>query len=597
MNNNQEIVNYYQLVCETQDHKASILKKKIFNIGTARLVVFLATIGLIYLCWGQTSNVLLSILGGIAFFLALLVYHNKLFHKKDYYETQVKLAANELRGLEHDYSPFDGGKEFINPEHSFSYDLDLFGEKSLFQSINRTVSEQGKNKLAEIFQHPLDSKSKIIERQNAIKELAKKHKLMLHFRTLGLVGASKKENSEKRSHTEIPKLKNFRFWKLLAGIIPAGYLVLFLLWLLNCVDGVIFLPLWFITMFISALSSKIVKRLTDYFEKGNLIPSAYSDLFEVIENEEFESELLIQIRNSVVKPEKASISLKKLKNLRNNLDLAFTFPTLMILNPYLMWNIRYSVLIYQWLKANGNNLKIWQQAVADFDALVSLAIYSFNHASFIFPQPEDEFIFEGVALGHPLIKESVSVKNNADIPHKGYFLVVTGANMAGKSTYLRTVGVSHVLACTGSAVNAQSLRFHPGHLVTNLRTTDSLNDNESYFFAELKRLKMIIDRLKSGEKLFIILDEILKGTNSEDKRKGSMALMRQLVCLDSNGIIATHDLELGKLEAEFPGQVKNYCFEAEIKDNSLTFSYKMREGVAQNMNASFLMKQMGIAGL
>jgi DNA mismatch repair ATPase MutS len=166
--------------------------------------------------------------------------------------------------------------------------------------------------------------------------------------------------------------------------------------------------------------------------------------------------------------------------------------------------------------------------------------------------------------------------------------------MAGKSTYLRTVGVNFVLGCMGAPVWADALRLCPATLITSLRTSDSLNDHESYFFAELKRLKMVIDRLKSGEKLFIVLDEILKGTNSVDKQKGSLALIQQFVRLQSCGIIATHDLLLGNLEKEFPENIGNYRFEADIKDEELYFSYLLREGVAQNMNATFLMKKMGI---
>ena len=167
--------------------------------------------------------------------------------------------------------------------------------------------------------------------------------------------------------------------------------------------------------------------------------------------------------------------------------------------------------------------------------------------------------------------------------------------MAGKSTYLRTVGVNYLLASIGAPVCASSLKFYPSQLITSLRTTDSLTDSESYFFAELKRLKLIIDKLEKGEELFILLDEILKGTNSVDKQKGSLALIKQFIELKTDGIIATHDLLLGELIKAYPNNITNYRFEADIKNNELTFSYKLREGVAQNMNACFLMKKMGIA--
>ena len=201
----------------------------------------------------------------------------------------------------------------------------------------------------------------------------------------------------------------------------------------------------------------------------------------------------------------------------------------------------------------------------------------------------------GKALGHPLLRRDACVRNDISIEKSPWFLIITGANMAGKSTYLRTVGVNYLSACIGAPVYADSLTVYPAKMVTSLRTSDSLVSNESYFFAELKRLKMIIDRLQQGEKLFIILDEILKGTNSMDKQKGSFALIKQFMSMDANGIIATHDLLLGTLIDAFPQNIRNYCFEADITNNELTFSYQMRSGVAQNMNACFLMKKMGIA--
>ena len=184
-------------------------------------------------------------------------------------------------------------------------------------------------------------------------------------------------------------------------------------------------------------------------------------------------------------------------------------------------------------------------------------------------------------------------KNDIDIRKSPWFLIITGANMAGKSTYLRTIGVNYLLGCIGAPVCAASLTLYPARMVTSLRTSDSLVSNESYFFAELKRLKMIIDRLQQGEKLFIILDEILKGTNSIDKQKGSLALMKQLVANQACGIIATHETALTNL-TKFPCPRSKCRFEADIQDNELTFSYQLREGVAQNMNACFLMKKMGI---
>jgi DNA mismatch repair ATPase MutS len=263
----------------------------------------------------------------------------------------------------------------------------------------------------------------------------------------------------------------------------------------------------------------------------------------------------------------------------------------------LFWHIRYGRLVEKWSVTEKSHINKWFLAMGRFDAFVSMSGFAYNHPGYNYPEIAPNFIFEAKALGHPLINRKTCVKNDVYIPKRSFFLVVTGANMAGKSTYLRTVGLNHIIGAMGMPVCADSLVFSPIQLVTNLRTADSLADNESYFFAELKRLKMIIDRLQSGEELFIVLDEILKGTNSEDKQKGSLALMKQLISLQANGIIATHDLVLGTLEKEYPANIKNYRFEADIENENLSFTYKIREGIAQNMNASFLMRKMGITGI
>lgn len=247
------------------------------------------------------------------------------------------------------------------------------------------------------------------------------------------------------------------------------------------------------------------------------------------------------------------------------------------------------------MKKHGRDIETWFAVLAEMDALISLGTFACNRPDYIYPEISDIPCFRGKELGHPLIPREKCVTNDIDISRKPFFMIVTGANMAGKSTYLRTVGVNHVLASVGLPVCADELTFYPGRLLTNLRTSDSLVNSESYFMAELKRLRMIIDRLESGEEgLLIILDEILKGTNSEDKQRGSLALMKRLTGLGGNGIIATHDLALGSLENEFPREIKNWHFDAVICEDVLTFDYKLREGIARNMNASFLMRKMGI---
>jgi DNA mismatch repair ATPase MutS len=227
--------------------------------------------------------------------------------------------------------------------------------------------------------------------------------------------------------------------------------------------------------------------------------------------------------------------------------------------------------------------------------LSSFAGFAFNHPTSVYPEFSDAaFVFKANNLKHPFISDEVSVGNDVKFTGWQQFHIVTGANMAGKSTYLRTVGINMILAMTGCPVLADEFLLTPAELFTGIKTSDSLQDGESYFFAELKRLEMMIRRLEKKEPMFIILDEILRGTNSADKQKGSKALISQLVKLGASGMIATHDLTLGELATVFKNHVINKRFEVETENNELVFDYKLKEGISQNLNASFLMKKMGI---
>jgi len=229
------------------------------------------------------------------------------------------------------------------------------------------------------------------------------------------------------------------------------------------------------------------------------------------------------------------------------------------------------------------------------DALNSLANLAHNYPDFVMPKPVDgEFFLKMQAGAHPLLDEKIRVDNDFTINGYSQIRIITGANMAGKSTFLRTIGVNMILAMAGSVVCAKEFEFTPLSLHTSIRTNDSLQKHESYFFAELKRLKSIINRLEKDEKLFVIVDEMLRGTNSKDKHLGSAALIKRLINLQASGLVATHDIELGKMTEDYPQNIENYRFEVDIKNEELYFDYKIKTGISQNLNAMFLMKKMGI---
>jgi len=594
----ESVIHFYQTQIAFFTGKKETLRKKIHRMGTVRLLIFCCALVTLWFCREHNWMILTGILIIYAIpFSWLMVYHTKLFHQKEYAEAMTCADTNELKGIHNDFSAFDGAAEAIDTHHSFSPDLDLFGRQSLFQGVNRTVTQPGKGCLIVWFTQPLDHKQLILNRQQAVQELAEKTHFRRHFIVTGIIGGKSGEGME-RLHalaTRTPVFTQSLFRKI-------GTLVLPLCWIVaitGYIAGLFPMSMLFVMTAFAFLIANIETRRIHQFHQSigriEQILLTHAKLIEQIEQEKFGSELLQSIQQLLeTNGKRASTVIRKLSYIIGALDQRYSLAGV-ILNLLYMRDMRHAMLLEQWYSTYAQEFDKWLEALAQVDALNSMGGFAFNHPDYIYPEITDNYFeMKGKALGHPLIHRDLCVCNDLLIEKNPYFLIVTGANMAGKSTYLRTVGVNFLLACIGLPVYAASLTVYPAHLVTSLRTADSLTANESYFFAELKRLQMIINRLHNGEKLFIILDEILKGTNSEDKQKGSLALMKQLIAQNTCGIIATHDLMLGTLANEFPANIKNYRFEADITGDKLTFSYRLSEGIAQNMNACFLMEKMGI---
>ncbi len=321
----------------------------------------------------------------------------------------------------------------------------------------------------------------------------------------------------------------------------------------------------------------------------------YAFLLKQIESLRPASAKLAELKNNIVKADlSASKSLRSLSSILTALDNRMNFVSWTLFNGLVLWDILQMRRLENWQKIHQDEIAKWFETIAEIDMLICFSNFHYNHPDAHFPVIfSDKKTIQAENLGHPLILRQVRVDNPFEINHR-QFLIVTGANMAGKSTYLRTVGVNLILGMCGAPVCATKFSFKPVEIYTSIRTSDSLQKNESYFYSELKRLKAIIDELKSGKELFIILDEILKGTNSKDKHAGSEALLKQLIRYNAIGIVATHDVALGILQESFPDNILNRCFEVDIDGDRLTFDYKLREGVSKNMNATLLMREMGI---
>lgn len=574
------------------------VKKQIFRISMLRLTLFIAGVAGIYFFFSQTPLLIVCICLTFLPLFILVKIHNRFFIRKEWLETQAHIIQEELQALSGDYSSFEDGKEYVNPEHPYSFDLDIFGRRSLFQSINRTCTFFGKNRLAKWLQNHLHEKTSIEKRQEMIREISEHTLFREQFRVAGLVHHGQSSDAEKiQAWSQSP-----------AQYLHAGWVKAFI-WGVPVINSLLLITSlagwtsfsWLGLSFgiFLVLSFGIIKRATYIQETyGKQLKSlnGYARLIALAKAENWKSagmqELMERFNLNGQSPIQA---LQQLSKELDRLDLRNNQFLYVLLEGSIFFQLQEIVRIERWKARYGQHISKWLETVGELDALCSLGTFAYNHPQYTYPElTEKPFCFLATQMGHPLMPASQCVKNDATIPSRPFFLIITGANMAGKSTYLRTIGVNYLLACIGAPVCCERLKLYPNQLITSLRTSDSLSDNESYFFAELKRLKRIIDLLNQGQQLFIILDEILKGTNSMDKQKGSFDLIRQFMQLKANGIIAAHDLLLGSLIKQFPEEIRNYCFEADIKENELTFSYKLREGVAQNMNACFLMKKMGI---
>ena len=574
------------------------VKKQILRISMLRLTLFIAGVAGIYFFFSQTPLLIVCICLTFLPLFILVKIHNRFFIRKEWLETQARIIQEELQALSGDYSSFEDGKEYVNPEHPYSFDLDIFGRRSLFQSINRTCTFFGKDRLAKWLQNHLHEKTSIEKRQEMVREISEHTLFREQFRVAGLVHHGQSSDAEKiQAWSQSPAQYLHAGW--VKAFIWGVPVINSLLLITSLIGWTSFSCLGLSFGIFLVLSFGIIKRATYIQETyGKQLKSlnGYARLIALAKAEDWKSAGMLELMERFNLNGQSPVqALQQLSKELDRLDLRNNQFLYVLLEGSIFFQLQEIVRIERWKVRYGQHISEWLETVGELDALCSLGTFAYNHPQYTYPElTEKPFYFLATQMGHPLMPVSQCVKNDATIPSRPFFLIIPGANMAGKSTYLRTIGVNYLLACVGAPVCCERLKLHPNQLITSLRTSDSLSDNESYFFAELKRLKRIIDLLNQGQQLFIILDEILKGTNSMDKQKGSFDLIRQFMQMKANGIIATHDLLLGSLIKQFPEEIRNYCFEADIKDNELTFSYKLREGVAQNMNACFLMKKMGI---
>ena len=621
--------NYQQYVSRYASEVAA-LKRKNTGFITGELLAFGGILAFL-ICYfaldGDTQNYLMGAALCLIAYLGIRRLDDKNKEKIEHLSALLKVYQDEIKALEGDFSPFETGDFYQNPQHPYSFDLDVFGKSSLFNRICRTITSGGSEALARNLtrETPLGMED-IKRRRDLQKELAGEgENWRMEFLALGeknrsqtadgkmVNGKTKKIDSaavvdamQKVSKMEVPAwfgspVSLVIGWLLIIGVIGSVILSI-------CDMVSVDFALWWVLaqyMVVFFVCKQTLDKIDSNGGKLRHQLIAYAQILQLINRRNFHSESGKEMQKSLADALPSFAQLEKIlkgydrrgNKLANFFTDAFMLSDFFLVRSFLKWKNTYMVKMEEWM-----------HIISEMDAMVSMADFRYNHpeaeeAEFV--SGKQEIVFEGKNLYHPFLGAK-AVKNDFTIKDDNYY-IITGANMAGKSTFLRSLGVNYILAMAGMPVFADQLKISRFRLFSSMRTTDDLTHGISYFNAELIRLEELLKfcresaegkcRKKSGEdnkeplRTLIILDEILKGTNSLDKLNGSRKFLEAIAKQPVSGIIATHDLELSKMENDASGKFHNYCFEIDL-GTDVTYTYKIQKGVARNQNATFLLNKI-----
>lgn len=586
----------YQIRKVNYSNQLTTLNKKYNSISFFRVIAIVFFLIALYYFIQTNQNYWIELAFlSFAVFLILMRYHSKLLIQKQLLQALVEVNENEIAYLNREQIPFENGQEFNDFNHPYSYDLDIFGANSLFQNINRTATFIGKKTLAQRFTSIL-SNDEIEENQMAIQELRDKLDWRQEFLALAKVSHDTQLSYENLLKWSVFNSKPISILsRIISFVLPAlcvGFLVTYL-FTFHSSYLTVFSYLFLFNMVFTGLFLKRIQAEIAHTTDIDKMIHQYSLLLQKIESETFTSKKLKKMQKELIFEKiKASGHLKELSELFSKLDTIANLITASLFNGTVLYHFHVLYSLIAWKREHVKAVKSWLEVIGEFEMLNSLANFSFNNPDFAYPKLNNHFEISFVDLSHPLLNPATRVGNEVVFQPQS-FLILTGSNMSGKSTFLRSLGINMVLAGMGSPVCASGATIHPLPVLVSMRLSDSLSDSESYFFAEIKRLKQIMDALEN-QPAFVLLDEILRGTNSDDKRNGTIEVVKKVIAKKAIGAIATHDIEVCLTTNEFPDILINKCFEVEILANELHFDYTLRDGICKNKSATFLMKKMGV---
>ncbi|OEK02960.1 hypothetical protein BFP97_16145 [Roseivirga sp. 4D4] len=577
--------------------EASEAKSRYTSLSWVRVLLFVFSLVLIIVLVndknGEAAGIVLLI--ATAVYLALLKTHSQLRFKMKLSAAMEQINSDEIKRLQNDFNGLQEGNKFYQATHPYHEDLDVFGKHSLFQLLNRTSTFIGENILAKWLSNKAETKA-ILDRQESVKELSTDIEFRQQFQAYGMVGESVEINHQPLLNwlKEDSQIKSATFYKVALAIMPLATVATIIISGLGYLQSGVPILLAFVNMGILAGLFNKVQAISKKTETGYKSLNSLRHHIDMIERVDFKSSQLKALKATVEHDNvKASKIIKELQlildNLQNRVNtLYIIFDVLLLLDLY--WYIR----VNTWKQRNQADIEKWFKTIGELDALISIAGFAYTNPDFTYPSiSNDHFDIKASKLGHPLINAKNRVTNDFEFHGKGGICLITGSNMSGKSTFLRTVGVNCTLGLMGAPVCAEEMTVSDLQIFTSMRSQDDLEENVSSFYAELKRLKQLLASIDDKTPVLFMIDEVLKGTNSEDRHKGALALIKQLNQAYAFGFVSTHDIELGNITNELQG-VKNYSFNSEIIGDEIKFDYTLTPGICKSFNATKLMQKMGI---
>ena len=597
------ILTDYQKSITGQQSLVSNLKKRLNQISLSRLALFIAEILIVAFIISQGFSLFLGLLTvvPVLVFLFLVRRHSIVQNELDYALQLLWVYDNEINALARSANAYSDGAQYSDERHAYSSDLDILGPGSVYATINRCKTSAGLDILANSLLSPSD-KGAIEMRQQAIKEFVGHIDQTFHFRAeLQTHKPEQLRVIKDKLENQLPGQLKFTSSKVLRGYVKAvPFLTLGLLLVGIAMGGVIWKIFALVAVFNAALTffnlGNINKVYYGFTGSSNQL-SAFAGVIKWTEGVEWRSEyikMLFREKNAADRPVAVSGQIKQLASIIQAFDARLNILVSAVLNLFLMWDLKCSINLADWHGRSSVSLIHGLHRISQFEELISFATLTYNHPEWNFPVIEDQFQLSATALGHPLIDHKESITNDFDLAALPTVDIVTGSNMAGKSTFLRTVGVNMILAFAGSPVYAKHMSVSIFNIFSYMRIKDSLNDHTSTFKAELNRLKMILDAVSHIPNSFVLIDEMLRGTNSRDKYLGSKVFIEKLIAQNTPALFATHDLQLSEMEVENPKQLRNYHFDIQIAEGEMKFDYKLKLGPCKTFNAALLLQEIGL---